>query len=187
MIGSSTSFNAACATRSAAVGIPRDRTLTELLGIVFCRTRLGTYRRALRSSRSPTSSFSAPGGSRRGATPSTPGVRAPLLLRTRRQATTRNAGSYTKLYKSSKQRPGLAVAHRCSFACITRTRRPASERSGHGAPVFTSDLRDQPVRREHTGPLRHVTGFPDLGLLRVLRPTPPASAGNGPSRRPAGY
>ena len=33
--------------------------------------------------------------------------------------------------------------------------------------------------------LRHVTGFPDLGLLRVLRPIPPASAGNGPSRRSA--
>ena len=34
--------------------------------------------------------------------------------------------------------------------------------------------------------LRHVTGFPGLGLLRVLRPTPTASVGNGPSRRPAG-
>jgi hypothetical protein len=31
-----------------------------------------------------------------------------------------------------------------------------------------------------------VTGFPGLGLLRVLRPTPTASAGDGPSRRPAG-
>ena len=58
-------------------------------------------------------------------------------------------------------------------------------RSGSGAPVFTSGLRDQHVCCEHTGPLRHVTGFPGLGLLRVLRPIPPASAGNGPSRRPA--
>ena len=31
-----------------------------------------------------------------------------------------------------------------------------------------------------------MTGFPGLGLLRVLRPTPAASAGDGPSRRPAG-
>ena len=69
--------------------------------------------------------------------------------------------------------------------CITRTRRSASPRQGHGAPVFTSDLRDQQFGCEHTGPLRHVTGFPGLGLLRVLRPIPPASAGNGPSRRPA--
>ena len=29
--------------------------------------------------------------------------------------------------------------------------------------------------------LRHVAGFPDLGLLRVLRPYPSASAGDGPS------
>ena len=35
-------------------------------------------------------------------------------------------------------------------------------------------------------PLRHVAGFPDLGLLRVLRPTPAASADDGPSHRTAG-
>ena len=75
---------------------------------------------------------------------------------------------------------GAVVAHRCSFVCITRTRRPASPRSGHSAPVFTSDLRDQHVCCEHTGPLRHATGSPGLKLLRVLRPIPPASAGNGP-------
>ena len=78
------------------------------------------------------------------------------------------------------------VTHRCSFVCITRTRRSASTGPGHGAPVFTSDLRDQHFCCEHTGPLRHVTGFPGLGLLRVLRPIPAASAGNKPSRRPAG-
>ena len=39
---------------------------------------------------------------------------------------------------------------------------------------------------EHAGPLRHVDGFPALGLLRVLRPTPRPSADDGPSRRPAG-
>ena len=31
-----------------------------------------------------------------------------------------------------------------------------------------------------------MTGFPGLGLLRALRPTPAASADDGPSRRPAG-
>ena len=72
-----------------------------------------------------------------------------------------------------------------SLVCITRTRRPASTRPGPSAPVFTSGLRDQQFGCEHTGPLRHVTGFPDLRLLRVLRPIPPASAGNGPSRRSA--
>ncbi len=34
----------------------------------------------------------------------------------------------------------------------------------------------------HTEPLRHVTGFPDLGLLWALRPLPTASVGDGPSR-----
>ena len=66
--------------------------------------------------------------------------------------------------------------------CITRTRRSASTGPGSGAPVFTSDLRDQHLGCEHTGPLRHVTGLPGPGLLRVLRPIRPASAGNGPSR-----
>jgi len=36
------------------------------------------------------------------------------------------------------------------------------ERSGHGAPVFTSDLRDKHFGCEHTGPLCHVTGFPGI-------------------------
>ena len=52
--------------------------------------------------------------------------------------------------------------------------------------MFTGGLFDQRGCCEHTGPLRHVTGFPGLGLLWVLRPIPAASAGNGPSRRPAG-
>ena len=68
---------------------------------------------------------------------------------------------------------------------FTRTRRPASTGPGDGASVFTSGLRDQQFGCEHTGPLRHVTGFPGLGLLRVLRPIPPASAGNKPSRQSA--
>ena len=44
---------------------------------------------------------------------------------------------------------------------------PASRptRSGSGAPVFTSDLRDQQFGCEHTEPLRRVTGLPGLGLL----------------------
>ena len=33
----------------------------------------------------------------------------------------------------------------------------------------------------HTEPLRHVVGFPDLGLLRALRPLPRTSIGDGPS------
>lgn len=36
---------------------------------------------------------------------------------------------------------------------------------------------------DHTGPLRHAVGSPDLGLLRVLRPTPARSAGHALSPR----
>ena len=113
-------------------------------------------------------------------------VRAPLLPRTRAHAVTRNAGSYTRLARSPKRRPGSAFAHWCSFVCITSTRCSASSRSGNEAPVFTSDLLEQRGRCDHAGPLRHVTGFPGLGLLPVLRPIPVASTGDGSSRRPAG-
>src|SRR5690606_37142505 len=75
-------------------------------------------------------------------------------------------------------------AQQCSFVCIARTRSSASIRLCHGAPVFTSDLHVLLACCEHAGPLRHVHGFPVLGLLRVLRPTSPASTGNGSSRPP---
>ncbi len=80
--------------------------------------------------------------------------------------------------------PGSAFAHWCSFVCIPCTRDSASSWPGHGAPIFISDLHDPRFGCEHAGPLRHVAGFPDLGLLRVLRPIPPASAGDGPSHLP---
>ena len=123
---------------------------------------------------------------RRRSTPSTPAVRAPLLPRTRSHATTRNAGSSTRLNRSSNRRSGSSLAHRCSLVWISSTRARPHTRSGHGAPVFTSDLLPfQLARCELAGPLRHVAGFPGLGLLRGLRPTPTASADDGPARRPA--
>ena len=55
------------------------------------------------------------------------------------------------------------------------TRASASSASGHGAPVFTGDLLAfQSLRCGLAALLRHVAGFPDLGLLRGLRPTPEA-------------
>ena len=83
------------------------------------------------------------------------------------------------------------------MVCIACTRDLASKRPGHGAPVFTSDLHARQRCCELAGPLRPVTGSPGLlgrslrlRLLRVLRPTHTASAGNGPSpptgRLPAG-
>ncbi len=62
----------------------------------------------------------------------------------------------------------------------------ASARASHGAPVFTSVLLVLLFGCEHAGALRHVRSFPALGLLRLLRPTLAASAGNEPSLRPQG-
>ena len=51
--------------------------------------------------------------------------------------------------------------------------RPGLIGVGHGASVFTGDLLTfQSLYCELAVPLRHVAGFPDLGLLRGLRPTP---------------
>ena len=48
---------------------------------------------------------------------------------------------------------------------------PASSSVGHGASVFTGDLLACPVLLlRPAGSLRHVAGFPGLGLLRILRP-----------------
>jgi hypothetical protein len=71
---------------------------------------------------------------------------------------------------------------------IFSTRHSASSRSGHGASVFTNDLLIfQSLRRELAGSLRHVAGFPDLGLLRTLRPAPGSSADDVPCRHRPGW
>jgi len=106
-----------------------------------------------------------------GATPSTPLDRAPRFLRTRSHATMRNAGSATRLNRSSNRRRGSSIAHWCSLVWIFSTRCSASYRSGHGASMFISVLLSfQFLYCELAGSLRHVAGFPDLGLLRTLRP-----------------
>ena len=64
-----------------------------------------------------------------------------------------------------------ATAHGCSFDDIPRTRDSASSRSGHGAPIFISDLHGMYRCYEYAGALRHVAGFPGLGLPRPLRPS----------------
>src|SRR5664280_2246631 len=69
--------------------------------------------------------------------PSTPAVRAPRLLRTRRHAISSTAGSTTRLNRSSNRRAGSSLAHRCSFAWIPSTLTVTSVGVGHGAPVIT--------------------------------------------------
>ena len=79
----------------------------------------------------------------------------------------------------------FATAHGCGFDRMPRTRASASSKSGHGAPIFISDLHGMYRCCENAGVLRHVTGFPGLGLLRPLRPLLQASAGDEPSPRSA--
>jgi hypothetical protein len=84
--------------------------------------------------------------------------------------------------------PQFPAAHRCSFLCRPSTRASASSRLGHGALIFIGDLLGYIGYCEYAGPLRlhpvtvPVAGFPGLGLLRVLRPLPTASASDEPSR-----
>src|SRR4029453_2487029 len=121
--------------------------------------------------------------------PSPPAERAPLLPRTRRHPTSRNAGSQTRLNRSPNRRVRSWVAHRCSLAWIPRTRASASsmESVGHGAPVFTGALPAfQPPHCGLAAALRHARGSPALGLLRRLRPLPRPTADGEPARHRAG-
>ena len=110
--------------------MPSRRRLPPFLGMSFSRTGKGTNRRALRSSRSPVRNASLPKTMERGVTPSTPADRAPRLPRTRSHATTRKAGSATRLNRSSNRRSGSSVAHWCSLVWIFSTRRSASYEVG---------------------------------------------------------
>ena len=105
---------------------PQAADLARRLGDRLLPHPLGNEPAGLEIISQPAEQLPAPNTIERGATPSTPAVRAPLLPRTRLHATTRNAGSYTRLARSSKRRPGSAVAHWCSFVCIASTRSSAS-------------------------------------------------------------
>ena len=83
---------------------------------------------------------SAEPASTRGRSPSTPADRFPVLPLTRAHATTRTAGSHTRLNRSSNRRSGSSIAHWCSLVWIRSTCDSANSRSGHSTSVFTGDL-----------------------------------------------
>ena len=94
----------------------------------------------------------------------------------------------TRLNRSSNRRLASPVAQRCSFVWIPSTRPFASTRLRLGASVFTGDLLTfQSFDCELAAALGHVIGFPDLGLLRRLRPAPMPSTDDEPSRRRPGW
>jgi len=71
------------------------------------------------------------------------------------------------------------TAQRCSLVCISRTRV-----CGAAAFAAASSGIAIPLCSNPAAALRHVAGFPDLGLLRRLRPTPNRSADGAPSPPP---
>jgi len=92
------------------------------------------------------------------------------------------------LNRSSKRRSGSTVAHWCSLVWIRSTCISAHSGSGHSTSVFTGDLLpSQSLRCELAAALRHVTGFPGLGLLRRLRHAPARSADDEPARTRPGW
>ena len=112
-------------------------------------------------------------------------MRAPLLPRTR---STRRRGTPGHRRGCADHRTGdqgRSPAHRCSFVCIPSTRAAASSSVGprragiHQRPPGLAARRCDPA-----GPLRHVTGFPGLGLLR--RPPPHPDAHQPTTRLPTG-
>src|SRR5215216_898839 len=173
------------------VAIPSRRCLPPGLGISRSRTGNGANLRAFRSVRRSARNTSTPWprSMSRAVRPSTPAVRAPLLPRTRCHATSKNAGSQTRLNRSSNRRCGSPVAHWCSLVWIPSTRACASSREsvGGGAPVFTGDLLAcQSHGCELAVPLPPVTGSPGRRVLRGLRHARMPSADGGPARRRAG-
>ena len=145
------------------------------LGIIRSRTGIGRNSPAFtvrpRSSRKPWTPASWKSMALR---PSTPADLAPVLPATRAHATFSVPGSYTRLNRSSKRRPGSATAQSCSLACILDT--PANgptTAAPPGAPGFTGASVDIAVSLllVTAAALRHVTGSPGLG------PNPSAPAG----------
>lgn len=169
--GSSTSFSAACTTRSATVGMPRLRTFPDPPGFGILRSRTGRGRNepSLRAARRSCRNPGAPIRSSTSMTvrPSTPGVRAPWFPATRANAIVSVAGSCTRLNRSSNRRPGSAVAQWCSLVCISSTR---TRELGSSLFSEVSSGIAVPPSMFSAAALPHVTGFPGLGVLRRLRP-----------------
>src|SRR6266511_3804053 len=145
------------------VAIPNRRNLPPALGIIRSRTGSGRKLPSRNTARSPSRNSSIPTRSTMDSAvrPSTPAVFAPLLLRTRSHATNRNAGSATRLNRSSNTRWGSSRAQRCSLVWIPSTRLSATNKADSSSSVFTNAL----LAFQHpdcllAGPLRPASGSP---------------------------
>ena len=187
-MGSSTSFTEACTRRSIAEGIPR------LLISPDCPS--GSDAPAPAAGRTPRA-FAAP--ARPPGTPRRPPPRRlgpgekprppppcapPSLLRSRSQATTRNAGSHCEVIQDQNEPaariPGRRSAAWPAYAIPAAT--PHRGRRAHGSPVFTSaSCPCRPQCLNLLGTLCRARGFPAPGLLRA-RPPPAISGAHAPAR-----
>ncbi len=172
------------------VAIPRRRSLPPVLGIIRSPTGIGRKPRSLICDRSVSrkSSTRCSASMDRTVRRSTPAVRAPLLPRNRSHATSRNAGSATRLNRSSNRRRQSSRARQCSLVWILSTLRSAPSKAESRSSVFTGDglLTFQYVDCRLAGLLRRVRASRALGLLRDLRPARRPSVGNGPARHRTG-
>lgn len=90
-----------------------------------------------------------------------------------------------RLYRSSNRRPGSLAAHRCSLACIRRTRRSAQYGSGHGSQVFTGVSVHCSVSRAFPSPCARAfpssdyygSSAPPQGRWRTTRQPAPSRPG----------
>ena len=121
--------------------MPNLRSLPLAFGIITCRTGTGWKIRDFNSSRTCCRNASTPIPEviRATVARSTPGVRAPLFPATRSHAIVRNAGSQTRLYKSSNRRSRSVTAQQCSLVCILRTAKNARASLGHPAALVFTD------------------------------------------------
>lgn len=121
---------------------------------------------------------------KRALSPSTPAVLAPLFSRTRFQATSRKAGSQTRLQRSSNRRSSFSPAHRCSL--VSNLQYP-------GFCLFEAGSRCARIHKRPSGvtatALRTCCLPSPCGRLSLPRttmqaPPPPApSADDGPARQ----
>ncbi len=157
------------------VAIPRRRFLPPALGIIRSRTGSGRKLRSFSEARSRSRNPSTPIAAvmDKAVCPSTPAVLAPLFPRTRAHATSRNAGSATRLNRSSNRRPGSATAQRCSLAWISSTRGSAPPRASSSSLMFTSVLLvfQHPKPRDLLAPLAMCRAFPGSDYYGASAPS----------------
>ena len=176
----------------ARSAIPRRRSLPPALGIIRSRTGNGREAAVLQlrtAARRGTPRRPSTPRWRTAVSPSTPAVRAPLLPRTRSQATSRNARVGDEVEQIIEPAMRIIAGPTVQFGLDLPY--PSLRRDTAASLQIVGVHRRQPPGIpvplcRLAGPLRHVPASRGLGLLRGLRPTPRPSVGNGPAHHRTG-